>query len=311
MRRDRGAAREGMRRAAPARAMALCLLALAGCAIDRQGGDVHGVSQPAQQVASAFREEAHWVPVEGTDRTIFMRLCRPRGDEPARIVVVSHGSPPVPSDRARYAALRCDAPAARWFLERGYAVAAPLRRGYGASGGAFAEGNGPCRQPDFLFAAGESARDILSAVSHARGLPGLRPDGVVLVGQSAGGWGSLGAAARNPPAVVAVVNMAGGRGGWANNVPNSNCRPDLLAGAAAALGETARIPSLWVYTQNDSFFAPPLAAEMHARFTAAGGRAEFRALPPFGRDGHGLFFARDGAAVWGPVVEAFLADTLR
>ena len=125
---------------------------------------------------------------------------------------------------------------------------------------------------------------------------------MVLAGQSAGGWGSLGAAAANPQGVVAVINMAGGRGGWAGNVPNRNCRPDLLAQVAGSLGETARIPSLWVYTENDSFFAPSLAAEMHARFAAAGGPAEFRALPPFGRDGHGLFLARDGSAAWGPVV---------
>jgi hypothetical protein len=66
-----------------------------------------------------------------------------------------------------------------------------------------------------------------------------------------------------------------------------------------------------VYTENDSFFAPGLAAEMHARFAAAGSPAEFHALPAFGRDGHGLFVARDGASVWGPVVEAFLAGALR
>jgi len=308
-----GHARPGARRRR-ACALALSILALlpsAACAQDGEGGDARRAAGPADAASGPWREQGHWVPVEGTGRLIFMRLCRPSGGDEARLVVISHGSPPVAENRARYAALRCDAPVARWFLERGHAVAAPLRRGYGVSGGEFSEGNGPCRQPDFLHAARESARDILSAVAYARALPGIRPDGVVLAGQSAGGWGSLGAAAANPQAVVAVINMAGGRGGWAGNVPNSNCRPDLLARVAGSLGETARIPSLWVYTENDSFFAPDLAAEMHARYAAAGGPAEYRPLPPFGRDGHGLFFARDGAAVWGPVVEDFLARALR
>lgn len=302
--------------AALARAVALLLSLWTGAApgalaMDDASGDAPRSAGPIGDQAGPWREQAHWVPVEGTHLFVYMRLCRPRSEEPARLVVISHGSPPVAASRDRYMALRCEAPAATWFLERGYAVAAPLRRGYGVTGGSFAEGNGPCREPDFLRAARETARDILSAVEYARALPGLRPGDVVLAGQSAGGWGSLGAAARNPQAVSAVINMAGGRGGWADNVPNSNCRPDLLARAAGSLGETARIPSLWVYTDNDSFFAPPLAAEMHASFVAAGGTATFRALPAFGRDGHGRFFARDGAAVWGPVVEAFLSATAR
>jgi dienelactone hydrolase len=299
-----------------ARAFALLLSLWIGAtpwaqAADGASGDAPRKAGPIWDPAGPWREQAHWVPVEGTDRFIYMRLCRPRSEAPAHLVVISHGSPPVAASRDRYMALRCEAPAATWFLERGYAVAAPLRRGYGVTGGAFAEGNGRCGEPDFLRAAMETARDILSAVDYARALPGLRADEVVLAGQSAGGWGSLGAAARNPRSVSAVVNMAGGRGGWAGNVPNSNCRPDLLVRAAGMLGRTARIPSLWVYTDNDSFFAPPLAADMHASFVAAGGAATFRALPAFGRDGHGLFFARDGASVWGPVVEAFLGEVLR
>ena len=64
---------------------------------------------------------------------------------------------------------------------------------------------------------------------------------------------------------------------------------------------------LWVYAANDSFFSPKLAAAMHQAFAAAGGQAEFAAMPAFGRDGHGLFFGREGSVVWGPVVARYLA----
>jgi dienelactone hydrolase len=289
-------------------------LAAAGGAEGRDSEELEPQARVAGRFQAAqgrWREQAHWVPVQGTDSLIFMRLCLPESSGPARLVVISHGSPSNGANRGSFRPMGCAAPVATWFLQRGYAVAAPLRRGYGASGGAFAETSGSCRQPDFLRAAGETARDILAVVDYASGLPELRADGVVLAGQSAGGWGSLGAAAQNPPRVAAILNMAGGRGGRFKDVPRSNCRPDLLARAAGVLGETARVPSLWVYTENDSFFAPDLAAAMHANFTAAGGMAEFRALPAFGHDGHGLFFARDGVAVWGPVVEEFLARTIR
>jgi len=133
----------------------------------------------------------------------------------------------------------------------------------------------------------------------------------VVLGQSAGGWGALALAARNPPEVSAIVNMAGGRGGRVDNVPNNNCRADALAASAGSFGQSARVPSLWIYTANDSFFSPSLAAEMHQNYVRAGGDADFRALPAFGQDGHGLFTAAGGPQIWGPLVEAFLANNLR
>jgi hypothetical protein len=45
---------------------------------------------------------------------------------------------------------------------------------------------------------------------------------------------------------------------------------------------------------------------MHAAFTAAGGQAALRLLPAYGEDGHNLYDADGGSAVWGPPVEAFL-----
>ena len=105
--------------------------------------------------------------------------------------------------------------------------------------------------------------------------------------------------------------MAGGRGGRVDNLPNNNCRADVLTTSAGRFGQTARVPSLWVYTANDSFFGPSLAGAMHQNYVQAGGAADFRALPAFGQDGHGLFTAAGGPQIWGPLVEAFLANTLR
>lgn len=63
---------------------------------------------------------------------------------------------------------------------------------------------------------------------------------------------------------------------------------------------------LWIYTENDSFFDPALAARMHAAFTAGGGQAQMERLGPWGRDGHNLFFGNNGSLTWGPLVERFL-----
>ena len=267
------------------------------------------VSPTATDTAAAVGEELSGIAVPGTDATITARLCRPAQPGPVRLVVINHGSPANAAERPGMRPASCTTEAVRWFTDRGFAVLLPLRRGYGASGGAWAEAYGGCQSADFASAGRASAADIAAAIAHAGRLPGIRAEAVVVVGQSAGGWGSLALAASNPPQVAAIINMAGGRGGWAQGVPNTNCRPDRLVEGAAAYGATARAPTLWLYTANDSFFAPALATRMHAAFTGAGGQARMMALGPFGRDGHSLFFSQGGSAVWGAHVEAFLAAT--
>jgi dienelactone hydrolase len=251
-----------------------------------------------------WREQTHLLPVG--NRLIQMRLCRPEGDAPAPLVLINHGSPTQAFERRGMAAPRCESEPVQWFLARGFAVGAPLRRGYGNLGGDWVESAGPCNAVDYAQAGLRSAQDIGAALAYARGLPAVdasKP--AVVLGQSAGGWGTLALASQNPPGVGAYINMAGGRGGWQNG-PNTNCRPDLLARDAGRFGATARTPSLWIYTENDSFFRPAIAAEMHEAFVAAGAPATLHQLPPYRQDGHGLFFGQNGSATWGPLVEAFL-----
>jgi hypothetical protein len=56
----------------------------------------------------------------------------------------------------------------------------------------------------------------------------------------------------------------------------------LLADAAGRFGKTARTPMLWIYTENDSYFAPSIARAMYHSFTAAGGVADFEQPGPYG-----------------------------
>lgn len=129
----------------------------------------------------------------------------------------------------------------------------------------------------------------------------------MLVGVSAGGWGSL-ATANRADLVRGVVNFAGGRGGYQGGRPNSNCVPDRLVSSAGTLGKAAKVPTLWIYAENDLFFAPDLSRRMHAAWTGAGGDATFHMFPAFGKDGHALFGATAGVPLWRDTVEAFLKE---
>ena len=281
----------------------LAAVALAACVADPASAPppVTGPLSVASP-ATPQREEAHTIPIPGST-SITARLCRPELPGPVPLAIINHGSPANASLRVHTRPAACDSEAVAWFTSRGFAVLLPLRRGYGASGGNWAEAYGSCNGADFVAGGRETARDIRAAIDYAARLPGIRPQGILVVGQSAGGWGALALASENPPQVGAIVNMAGGRGGWAQQVPNTNCRPDRLVSGAAEFGRTARLPSIWLYTANDTFFGPSLAAEMHRAY---GGTAQFVPLPAWGQDGHSLFFGRGGSATWGPVVEAFL-----
>jgi dienelactone hydrolase len=290
-------------------AIALCLaFGFANFAANAQDA----TAGPIGSQVGPFRDQLHWVPFPAgpAERTglLSMRVCRPPGDGPHKLAIINHGSPPRPDQRPTMEPSGCDREATRWFLDRGFAVAFPLRRGYGRTGGAWAENYGACATPDYFRAGLQTANDIEAAIAYARELPFVRKDAIIVVGQSAGGWGTLALSSRNPDGVAAMVNFAGGRGGWRDNRPNNNCAPSELAVAAGRYGASARQPILWVYTQNDTFFAPEISREMHAAYARSGGNARFELLGAFGNDGHGLFFGQGGARVWGPIVDAYLAE---
>jgi dienelactone hydrolase len=136
----------------------------------------------------------------------------------------------------------------------------------------------------------------------------VRRTGVVVVGQSAGGWAALAFASRAPAGLRAVINFAGGLGGQSYDRPDNNCAPDRLIATAEDFGRTSRVPTLWIYTENDSYFAPRLSKAMAGAFRIAGGKVDYQLLPSFGTDGHFLAESENADTVWGPVVERFLAE---
>ena len=73
----------------------------------------------------------------------------------------------------------------------------------------------------------------------------VRPDGAVIVGHSAGGWGALVLAGEKAQGVTAIIAFAPGRGGHANDFPNQVCAPHTLMSSAAEFGKGARVPVTW------------------------------------------------------------------
>jgi dienelactone hydrolase len=214
------------------------------------------------------------------------------------LIVLNHGSPRQPAERQKASPYGALAQAFE-FARRGWAVAIVMRRGYGDSGGVYAE-SFPCDNADYFTVGLNSAADIRAAIVHLIKRDDVDPQRVVSIGQSAGGFASIALSFDAPAGLVAVINFAGGRGSRSND---QVCAADRLISAFAAFGMKSRVPTLWIYAENDRFFSPALSKRFYEVFTNAGGNAEFIRHPPFGEDGHRVFSR--GIALWTPYVDAF------
>jgi dienelactone hydrolase len=198
--------------------------------------------------------------------------------------------------------------AAKWFLDHGFAVAVPMRRGYAGSDDDYAEDYGPCDTPDYPRAARETAKDIAAAVAHFSRNSEVEPGHIVVVGVSGGGIGALAFAATAAPGVSGVINFSGGRGGRDPDGSGRRCAPERLVETAGIFGRSARLPTLWLYSENDTWFPPDLARKMWAAWKASGGGQELVVLPPVEDEGHMLFYGEAGQKLWAEPVTRFLRE---
>src|SRR6185295_17572971 len=166
-------------------------------------------------------------------------------DGPFRLAIIAHATSQNVLHRAQmpqpeYRAL------ASWLVSRGFAVLVPERAGHGATGGRYLEDQGGCDEADFAKAGRATADSIATTLDFMRGQAFIRQDGAVIVGHSAGAWGALALAARNPQGVASIIAFAPGRGGHANDMPDQVCAPHTLLASASEFGKTARVPVTWL-----------------------------------------------------------------
>jgi dienelactone hydrolase len=266
------------------------------------GGDGRASGAPAVP-RLALNEEVLFVAGSGEagDVRLETTLYRPDGPGPFPLAIVNHGVPPdkteVERRRIRYRYLS----QARALVDRGFAVAIPMRRGYGYSSGGFNPAS--C---DIAGYGRVDAQDIRAVADHLKGHPSIDAARVLLVGQSAGALAALAYASQGDPAVIGVVNFAGGLRLMGNSQSELCWRPALVR-AFSDYGSRIRRPSLWVYAENDSYFPPELVDEGVTAFRSAGADAWLERLAPFKRDGHFVFGDPDGNALWLPLLDRFLA----
>jgi dienelactone hydrolase len=247
-----------------------------------------------------MREQV-WL-VAGADQRVPLRatVFRPSrvSSEPAQrspLVVINHGtdaSTRTTMGRPVFLSL------SRWFVDRGFVVVLPQRRGHGTTGGPFVEGFDRCGATDHFGRGLAAAADIEAAIRYMAAQDFVDGRFVVVAGTSTGGWASLALASRNVAGVRLIVNFAGGRGGHAYGKRNIVCQPDRLVDAAGHYARTARVPTVWFYAHNDSYFDPGLAMSLARAWEAHGGRVALKLLPEVGMEGHFIMSDSSSRHYW-------------
>ena len=274
---------------------------------------------PVGSPEGRYNKQLWWIPVASPGKTsqkllLETMIYSPPGSGPFPLVTINHGKPHPGSD------LRSVTPdfetAAHWFVDRGFIVAVPLRRGYGRSEGVESDMVGTCATLNYVATSEQTGIDIEGVIAFLATKKMVDGDKVVVVGHSHGGFGALSVAAGSHKGVRGIVNFAGGTGSWglfnAMQWPRRimqgrlcNGRENLLS-ALRQLGERNALPQLWLYAINDKTFPPELAQTMleayrdRSRFPIS-----FVALPASPVNGH-LVLAQGDASTWGPSVDQFL-----
>lgn len=240
-----------------------------------------------------FRRQQWRVPSPDTDIAAHARLFRPPGAGPFRLAVIAHASTQNGLRRAQMSQPEYRALTA-FLIARGFAVLVPERLGHGATGGRYVEDQGGCDEADYVRSGRATADEIALALDYVRKQDFIRKDAAIVIGHSAGGWGALAIANADPKAISAIIAIAPGRGGHANDEPNRICAPHTLLAAAAEFGKAARIPITWLVAANDSYFAPAFSLALVDAFRGGGGKVDFRTTPAVGSEGHWMIETEAG-----------------
>lgn len=223
-------------------------------------------------------------------------LYRADGAGAAPLVIFNHGS--TGAGRGSPAETLTYQETARFFVERGWAVLIPMRRGRGASEGEYLE-RYECDRSVLSAGVDRAIEDLDAVMAFVARQAWVDPSRLLLAGMSRGGFLSIVYASQRKTNARGVINFAGG---WTADACDQ--RIHFHAQTLAWAGRTSLLPELWLYSENDRNYGPGAVRSFHQAFTGAGGKADLRLFPPIGHDGH-ILLPRS-VSVWRDAVDGFL-----
>jgi len=276
--------------------------AVAGWLEGQEPPAVIGHANPAM----AWREEVITYQVPGAfgasrlEATLLLPEARRFGAGPYPVTVFSHGDITFNRDKGRFR----DMLVAREFLQVGVAVLMPARRGVGMSEGTYPK-NFSHEDGDATYKARVQAEDVLPALAWLRTRPELDAGRLILSGQSAGGYLTMYIASQNPAGLIGAIDFSGGRNDLTKISSGPGYLNRMMVDGFAEFGKTTRVPTLWVFAENDSRYTANTIRASHEAFLAAGGKARLLLQPAIEGDGHHIYHK---PALWRAALQAYLGE---
>jgi dienelactone hydrolase len=245
------------------------------------------------------------VIIDGQDVRLEMRIYKPSNQGRMPTLVFNHGSTGTGRDPKLFAKPQQFPELAQFFIQRGWAVVMPSRRGRGGSEGEYDEGfainrsRGYSCDPSLSIPGADRAlRDIEAAMRAIFTMPFVDRNRVIIGGASRGGILSIAYAGQHPEQVKGVINFVGGWLGYHCETV-STVNQEIFKRGARYPADT-----LWLYGDWDQFYPLFHSRENFAAFQAAGGNGVFHEFaPPPGLAGHRIVERPD---LWGSVINAYL-----
>jgi dienelactone hydrolase len=231
----------------------------------------------------------HTIQLEAT-------LYRPARVGRLPLVIFKHGStgPGVipPSLTLRYEAQ------AHYFLQRGYAVLSPMRKGRGRSEGTYAEPY-QCNTTAVATGVASAMEDVDGVLEFMLHQSYVDTDQLLLAGISRGGYWSVVYAGNGKyrGRLKGVINFVGG---WMGD----GCGTDLNSPGYTDAAPHISFPTLWLYATGDAYYSPQAIQGYVRAYTAAGGRAQVTLYDTVPGNGHRLPMF---VSLWKPAVDQYLA----
>lgn len=200
---------------------------------------------------------------------------KPSGPGPFPTVVFNHGSTGRGDNPELFRRSWTSSAAAAYFVDRGWMIIFPQRRGRGASEGHYDEGfeadrsRYSCEPSLSLPGVDRAIEDLDAVMAHVRTRSDVVQSKLLLAGQSRGGILSIAYAGERPDVFVGVVNFVGG---WMGD----RCANAVAINTATfKRGAKFLRPTLWLYGDADPFYSLSHSKGNFAAFAAAGGKGRF------------------------------------
>ena len=254
-----------------------------------------------ERVPTPFMENGQSVSLE-------VVLFKPLFDGRYPTIVFHHGSTGNGSDPSRFGETFISKSIARYFVERGWMVAFPQRRGRGQSDGLYDEGfkldrsGYSCERNLALAGAARALEDLDVITDWLRNRADADTTRLLVGGTSRGGILAIAHTAQRPDVYLAAINFVGGWIAEGCGDYQSINRTLFLNGAAFPG------PSLWLYGNNDSFYSLALSRSNFEAYTYAGGLGTMIELTRSpGLNGH---FIINDLDLWEPALDDFFVQHL-